>query len=169
MGPLRDLLHRYTEADLDKLSWMAFAISVIHLTLMWWTFIEQCNPVPEEFTYLLWVTLAVYAAPKEAVRWQTKGHPTKKRLGQVFVPIWFVSLCVMGFFEWKNPLEQQIPEGMKETVVGVLIIFGASIVSGKVHKYRRCPPYCDEENKEPGQPGTQDTTLDHGETIRPVE
>lgn len=138
MVPLKDWIQKYAEADFNRLSWLASIVTIVLMGMMWWTFWESCNPVPQEMMYLLWVTLAVYVPPKEAARWKNKKGLMKKRYGQVFAYLWFFSLIVMSFLEWKNPGRFQIPEGMGETVIGVMVIFGASTFSRKLYKYRKC-------------------------------
>lgn len=149
MNPLLEFLQKKSEARLGHLSFLALIVTLAHMTMMWWTFLEGrgANPVPEAMMWLLWSVLIVYAAPKEVHRWQNpKGHKSK-RAGQLFAMIWAFSLMIMSFITWRDPVGYAVPEYMMETTVGALAIFGVSIVSKEAYRCAKNED-CDEEEDE---------------------
>lgn len=149
MNPLIEFLQKKSEARLGHLSFLALVVTIAHMTMMWWTFMEGkgAHPVPEPMMWLLWAVLIIYAAPKEVHRWQNpKGH-RGKRPGQIFAMLWAFSLMVMSYVTWRDPSGYAVPEYMMETTVGALAIFGVSIVSKEAH---RCVKEegCDDEDIE---------------------
>ena len=168
MSALRRLLLDQTEAKIDRLSDIAFIVTLADMVFMWWTFIEsgrvpegeRPTQVPMAMMYLLWGSLIVYVAPKEVDRWQKPRTYRSQRVGQVFIYLWVLTVIAMAIVYKLTGGQYKLPDDLGPTVAGVLVIFSGSTVSRALHASRGDRPPDEPEDEKPVEPtGNQDSTL----------
>lgn len=169
MDIFNQLLREKPGRRVDKLSGLAGAVSIVTFALMWIAFIvnrgkdpETIYPIPMIIIMLHLGTLLVYVPLKEALRWKQQDHHRSvgKRIGEVFIPLWVISLLLMGAMQFFSEGYFNAPQGMLETTLGALTIGGVSSISKGLHDCKNgvCPEdgNADETKTPPSDEGADD-------------
>ncbi len=158
---LEDLI-RSTEPTEKKIYVTSWCLSLLHLGLMWHSHLGSRPAPPYSFVAIHLAFVGVlYAIPKEHDRWQNNGSARKplNRAGHLLVILWLssaVAMTLVQHFAWLA--NSGLPDGMAETTIGLLLIFGATDLSKRRYTAKNAPCPHAEESRETPAPETKTPT-----------
>ena len=127
------LLDWWSKSDL--LFWFLVVWSIVQYSMCWIEFAQLDHfQVPSEMPLGYLIILGMYALRKEAKRWLEREQ--KKRRGEVFFYIWWVSLLSMLIIVFYTRNNYSIPKRMFETCISISIPFVITAISKLLHRAR---------------------------------